>query len=457
MQHKNIDALEHAGIRRLLWTYFLPSFAGVILNSLYNIVDRIFIGQGVGALALSGVSTIFPIMLIQMGFGMMIGIGAGVRISINLGKKDFLKAEKVLGNAFILIIIISVFITALGFLIKGPLLRLFGASPETVKYANEYLNIILAGTIFGTMGFSLNNIIRSEGNARIAMFSMIISAGLNLILDPLFIFVFHMGVKGAAWATIISQCALMIWVIMHFAGKRAVIKLRAINFKLDKTIIWYIITIGFAPFSMQIAASFVQGSFNTQLIRYGNDIAVGAMGIINSYAMLILMSIIAVNMASQPIIGFNYGAGNFKRVKDTLKICLIAGTIISISGFLVAELFPETIVNLFNKNDDSLKSIGVPGLRIFMAAWGIVGFQIITSSYFQAIGKAGLATVLSMLRQVIILIPALFILPEFLNIRGVWLSAPLSDIVAGSVFGYFLIKEIKKINHKIATMNTSIL
>jgi Na+-driven multidrug efflux pump len=181
------------------------------------------------------------------------------------------------------------------------------------------------------------------------------------------------------------------------------------------------------------------------------------MGIINSYAMLILMSIIAVNMASQPIIGFNYGAGNFKRVKDTLMICLIAGTIISISGFLAAELFPETIVNLFNKNDDSLKSIGVPGLRIFMAAWGIVGFQIIASSYFQAVGKAGLATVLSMLRQVIILIPALFILPDFFNIRGVWLSAPLSDIIAGSVFAFFLIKEIKKINNKIATMNTSIL
>lgn len=449
MQHKNIDALEHSGIRRLLWKFFVPAFTGVILNALYNIVDRIFIGHGVGALALSGVSAVFPVMLIMMGFGMLIGIGAGVRISICLGKKDYQLADKVLGNAFVLIIIVSVFLTALGFAIKGPLLRFFGVGIETYQYANDYLNIILIGTIFSTMGYSMNNIIRSEGNARIAMYSMIISAGLNAILNPIFIFVLHMGVKGSAWATVISQLALVVWVLYHFSGKKAVVKLKPINFKLDKQIIWYILTIGFAPFSMQIAASFVQGTFNTQLIEHGGDIAIGAMGIINSYAMLILMSIIAVNMAAQPIVGFNFGARNYKRVKQTLNISLIAGTVISICGFLLAVIFPGLIVKLFNTKDFELINTGTQGLRIFMSAWAIVGFQIISSNYFQSTGKVGVAIFLSLLRQVLVLIPVLLILPGLIGINGVWLAGPISDIVAGIVCAMFLFKENKRLNQLI--------
>ncbi|MBN2484348.1 MAG: MATE family efflux transporter [Bacteroidales bacterium] len=453
MLHKNIEALEKGSIKRLLWRFFLPSFAGVILNSLYNIVDRIFIGQGVGALALSGVSAVFPVMLILMGFGMLIGIGAGVRLSITLGKKDFAMAEKVLGNAFVLIIIVSVFLTFLGFAIKGPLLQLFGVSSETFAYANSYLNIILPGTIFGTMGFSLNNIIRSEGNAKVAMYSMLISAGLNLLLDPLFIFVFDMGVKGAAWATVISQMALAVWVILHFTGKKAVIRLKPAKFRLEGEIIWYIITVGFAPFSMQIAASFVQGTFNTQLIKFGGDLAIGAMGIINSYAMLVLMSIIAVNMASQPIVGFNFGAKNFLRVKQTLKICLFAGSVISISGFLFAQVFPGLIVKLFNISNNELIDTGIQGLRIFMAAWPVVGFQIIASNYFQSTGKAGMAVFLSLLRQVLVLIPVLLILPDYIGLKGVWLSGPVSDMIAGIVCLWLLAREIKRLEYSVKTEN----
>jgi len=447
--HKNVEELEFKDIRKLLWKYFLPAFAGVIINSLYNIVDRIFIGQGVGAYALSGLSAVFPIMLIVMAFGMLVGIGAGVRVSINMGKKDFLRAEKVLGNAFSLIIIISILITVLGFAIKVPLLKLFGVGEDTFTYANDYLNIILFSTMFGMMGFSLNNVIRSEGNARIAMLSMIISAGTNIILDPLFIFVLNMGVKGAAWATMISQLLLCIWVLRHFTGKKAVIVLKTPNLKPDLKIIMYILTIGFAPFSMQIAFSLVQGTYNTQLIEYGGDLAVGAMGIILSVVMIIFMSIIALNMASQPIIGFNYGNKNFKRVKDTLVVCLRAGTYISLGGFAIVQLFPETIVRLFNKESEELLKIGVEGLRYFMAAWVLVGFQIVASSYFQAIGKAGIAAFLSLLRQVLILIPALFILPLHIGLTGVWLAGPISDTVAAFVCAVFLIREYRKLILKV--------
>jgi len=447
--HDNVNTLENARIPALMWKYFLPAFAGVIINSLYNIVDRIFIGQGVGALALSGLSAVFPIMLIMMAFGMLIGMGAGVRISINLGKKDLNRAERVLGNAFTLIIIMAVLLTITGFLIKDPMLRLFGAGDETVGYANDYLNIILFGSIFNMMGYSLNNLIRSEGNANIAMYSMLISAGLNLILDPIFIFVLNMGVKGAAWATIISQLVLMIWVIRHFRSKRSVIKLKSNNFKLEKEIIIYIITVGFAPFSMQMAASIVQGTFNTQLVKFGGDLAVGAMGIVMSVAMLIIMTIIAINMAIQPIIGFNYGAGDYRRVKETLMLAIKSATLVSVGGFLLIELFPHSIIRLFNNQSDELLEIGVNGLRIFLAALPIIGFQIIVSNYFQSIGKAGIAAFLSMLRQVIVLIPVLLVLPRYLGLTGVWLASPVADVASAIVVSFLLVKEIKRLNKAI--------
>jgi putative MATE family efflux protein len=448
--HKNVLALEQTGIRSLLWKNFLPAFAGVIINSLYNIVDRIFIGQSINAEALSGVSAVFPIMLILMGFGMLVGIGSSMRVSINMGKNDFPRAEKVLGNAVVLIVIISLLTTVLGFLAKEPLLKLFGVSDSTSNYANDYLDIILLGTLFGMMGFSINNIIRSEGNFKIAMVSMFLSAGINIVLDPIFIIWLDMGVKGAAWATIISQFFLALWVLKHFLGKHAVIKLRLKNLRLDTQIVLYIFAVGFAPFSMQLAASIVQGTFNTQLIKHGSDIAVGAMGIINSVTMLVFMSIIALNMASQPILGFNYGAKNLQRVKDTLLICLRASTFISFGGCIVVELFPEFIIKLFNTSSNELLLIGTKGLRIFMAAWGVIGFQIVASGYYQAIGKAGLATFLSLLRQVIILIPALIILPKHLGLTGVWLASPLADVLSAFVFGVFLIRELRILNTAIA-------
>ncbi len=448
-QAQNVRELEFERIPKLLWKYFLPAFAGVIINSLYNIVDRIFIGHGVGAMALSGLSAVFPIMVIMMAFGMLIGMGAGVRVSLNLGKKDFKRAEKVLGNAFVLMVIVALLIMIIGFLIKDPLLRFFGVNAKTFDYANEYLNIILLGSVFNIVGYSLNNLIRSEGSAKVAMVSMLISAGLNLILDPIFIFLLDMGVAGAAYATILSQLALCIWVIIHFRSTRSVIRLRMCNFILKRDIIWYILTVGFAPFSMQMASSLVFGTFNVQLVKYGGDLAVGAMGVIMSVAMLLVMTIIAINMAAQPVIGFNFGAKNYSRVRQTLVISLIFATIISVIGFTVSELFPRTIIKAFNNDSVELLEIGTRGLRLFLLALPLVGFQIITGNYFQSTGKAGLAALLSLLRQVIVLLPVLMLLPRYIGLDGIWLAGPIADTISAVITSVFLFRELKRLNKAI--------
>lgn len=453
---RNIYELETKSIGKLMWQYFLPAFTGVVVNSLYNIVDRIFIGHGVGAYALAGLSSVFPIMIIIMAFGMLIGIGAGVRVSINLGKKDIQRAELVLGNAFILIILISVLVTILGFIIKEPLLNLFGTSAETRGYATDYLDIILIGTLFNTMGFSLNNIIRAEGNAKIAMYSMLISAGTNLVLDPIFIFVFEMGVKGAAYATVISMMVLCVWVLWHFRSSKSVIKLKAANLKIVPEIFQHIVSIGFAPFAMQMASSMVQGTLNTQLVKYGGDMAVGAMGIINSVSMFLVMSVIAINMAAQPIIGFNYGAKNYKRVKQTLILGIKAATVISVLGWFVVELFPGTIIKAFNHNNVELLNIGIPGLRILLAALPIIGFQIVVGNYFQSISKAKTAAFLSTLRQVLLLIPAIMIFPSVWGLTGVWIAAPVCDILSAMIVTYFLLKELKLLNRQIHLNETGL-
>lgn len=441
--------LAELNVARLMLKFFIPAFIGVFVNALYNIVDRIFIGQGVGSIALSGISVIFPIMLIVMGFGMLIGIGAGVLVSINMGKRDMDKAEKVLGSSFLLMLLISVVITVIGFTIKGPLLHSFGATPETIQYANDYLNIILAGTVFQVVGFSLNNIIRAEGNARIAMFSMLISAGTNLVLDPIFIFGFGMGVKGAAYATVISMIVLTVWVLLHFRSSKSVVKLKAENIRFDSKILFEITAIGMAPFVMQIANSFVQGLINTKLIAFGGDLAVGAMGIVNSVATLIIMAIVAINMATQPIISFNYGAKSFSRVKETLRIAIISATAISVFAFILVESVPDTIVKLFNSSDTRLLDFGRDGLRLALAALPFVGFQVVTGNFFQSMGNAKIAVLLTLLRQVIILIPLLFILPNYFGLRGIWMSMPISDLCSAIIVCFFLINHWKKLNKAI--------
>ncbi len=421
--------------------YYWPAFIGVIATSLYNIIDRVFIGQGVGAEALSGITAVFPIMVIMMAFGMLIGMGGGVKLSIFLGEKKMDRAEKVLGNVFLLIIFISILVATLGFIIKQPMLEIFGATQTTMNYANDYLNIILFGVIFQMMGFSLNNLIRAEGNARKAMWSMLITAGINIPLDWLFIMKFGWGVQGAALATIISMMSLSVWVLIHFRSKHSVVPLKWHQIKYDPFIVKSIIAIGMAPFFMQIASSFVQGIFNSQLIKYGGDLAVGAFGIIMSVVVLVVMSIVALNMASQPIIGYNFGARNISRVKQTVRYGMIAATILALISWAILELFPAPIIKLFNNESEELREFGVRGIRIFSFMLPVVGFQIIVGNYFQSVGKAKIAAFISLLRQVIVLAPLLFILPKFYGLDGIWLASPVSDVIAALVSGTLMIRE----------------
>ena len=442
-------ALGNERVGLLIKRFYWPAFISVIISALYNIVDRIFIGQGVGSDALAGLSIVFPIVLIMMAFGMLFGVGTGVQISISLGEKDEEKAEKTLGNGFTLMILVSIFITALTFAIKTPLLNLFGATNNTLVYAQDYLNILLPATIFQVVGFSLNNVIRSEGNARVAMVSTLISAGANIILDPIFIFGFKMGVKGAAWATVLSMVLMFVWVFLYFVRKRSIVELKLSFMKLEMKYVKAIVAIGMAPFAMQLAGSVVQAVLNTQLINFGGDVAVAANGILMSIVQVIFMCIIAVNMATQPIIGYNYGAKNFSRVKETLIKGIFIASAISVGGFIFVQAFPGILVKMFNTTDTKLFEIGVRGVRIGMAASFLVGFQVVVGNYFQSTGKATLAMIISLLRQVIILTPILLILPKFIDLDGVWLSMPISSAISALIVLYYYRKELVRLHELI--------
>jgi putative MATE family efflux protein len=445
MEDKRLFELANHSVGALMWRYFWPAFIGVMANSLYKIIDRIFIGRYVGAEALSGVTAVFPVMVIMMAFGMLVGIGASVRLSLNLGRKDYSRARKVVGNTVFLVVVISVLVTTLGFVIKDPMLRLFGATDTTVAYANQYLNYILWGVILHEFGFSMNALIRAEGNARIAMYSMLISAGINIPLDALFIIHFGWGVQGAALATIISMAFLSLWVLIHFRSKRSVVRLDRKYIRLDLKIVWSILSIGLAPFAMQIAQSAVQALLNFNLIKYGSDLAVGAMGIVMSVGVIIIMSIVALNMATQPIIGYNYGAERFDRVRQSLKYGIVMASAFAVISWVFVQIFPEAIVRLFVDDSRDIMYYGVQGLRAYLLALPIVGYQIVAGSYFQSVGKAGTAIFLTLLRQIIVLIPMLLILPRFYGLTGVWYASPVADTVSGIVCAFLIIREWRKL------------
>lgn len=439
--------LGEENIGKLLIKFSIPAIVGMVVNALYNVVDRIFIGhiEGVGNIALSGVAVTFPISLIVMAFAMLVGIGTAALISIKLGQQKKEEAEHILGNAFTLIIIISLIVTVLGLIFLEPMLLKFGASKDTLPYAKEYISIILIGAVFQNIGFGLNNTIRSEGNPRVAMITMLIGAILNTILDPIFIFVFHMGTGGAAIATVISQAANTIWVLSYFFGGNSVLKIRYENLKLDTKIVKGIFAIGLSPFSMQLGASIVTIVSNRSLVKYGGDLALGAMDVIMSISMMVLMPTFGIIQGSQPIIGYNYGAKKYHRVKHALKLAILATTAVTTTGFIIIQLFSKQLISIFNK-DPELIAIGVHGIRIYLFMIPIIGFQIVSSNYFQAIGKARISIFLSLSRQVIILIPLLFILPTFLGLNGVWASGPSSDAISSIVTAVFLYVEIKHLN-----------
>ena len=436
-------------ISKLLMEFSIPAIIGMVVNTLYNIVDRMYIGniKDIGGLALTGVGITMPIMTIIMAFGMLIGIGTSARISLKLGEHKREEAEKHLGNAFTLIIIASVLITIIGLVFMHKILGLFGASADTEVYAREYMQIIFFGTIFNMLSFGLNHSIRSDGSPKVAMLSMLIGAGTNIILDPIFIFVFGMGVRGAAIATVISQVVSTIWILYYFTKGKSNLKIKREYLSLDKAIVLSIFSIGVSPFSMQIAQSVVQVLANNALKTYGGDLAIGAMTIINSVAMIFMMPIFGLNQGSQPIIGYNYGAEKYKRVKQAVKSATIVATIIVSIGWIITQAAPHLLISIFNR-DEQLVGIASTGMRIFLLMLPVVGAQVISSNYFQSIGKAKISMFLSLLRQVILLIPCLIILPKIFGLTGVWLAGAVSDGLSSLITLIIFFMSVRKLKDK---------
>jgi len=444
----NSRKLGEEKVSKLLMKFSIPAVVGMMVNAVYNLVDRIFIGNAVGSLGIAGTTIGFPVMMVIMAFGMLIGIGATSLISIRLGEQKKEEAELIAGNAMVLLIAISVLISAVGLLFITPILTAFGASGAVLPFARDYMRIILWGTVFSSIGFGMNNFIRAEGNPRIAMYTMLLGAVLNTILDPIFLFVFKWGMSGAAYATILSQAVSAAWVLYYFLGGRSQLKLRLKNLKIKLPTVGQIMALGAPPFAMQIAAGVLGVIMNRSLFTYGGDLAVSGMGVVMSVMMVLLMPVIGISQGVQPIIGYNYGAQKFDRVKEALKQGIMVATIIVCIGFLVTRLIPEQLVAMFNREDQELIKFGAHALRVFFIFLPIIGFQIISANYFQAVGKPKHSAFLSLSRQVLVLIPALLILPRFFALDGVLMAGPLADLASSILTGIWLYKELKNLDTK---------
>ncbi len=441
--------LEKESIAKLLIKYSLPAIVGMLVVALYNAVDRMFIGhiENIGYLAITGVGVTMPISTVIIAFEMLVGIGSSAVISKRLGEGKYNLAEKQLGNAFTLAIIIGLLITFTGFIFKNSLLILFGASSETLSYASEYIDIILIGVTPYILGFSLNTTIRANGNPRLAAVTLIVSCIANIILDPLFIFTFNMGIKGAAIATVISQCIVTVWVLIYYTVGKSNVKLKKRNFRLNIDLVKPVFFIGASAFAMQIATSIVQIAANNTLKLYGGDLAIGAMTTINSIVMLFLMAVFGINQGMLPIIGFNYGAKKYDRVRKTYILGTLGAIFILIIGWVLSFTFPKILVSFFNKDED-LINIAINGLKLYVIMLPISAISITGGNYFLSIGEAKSSMFLSLLRQVIIFIPLLFILPRFLGLNGVWISQAISDGLASIISLVFMYNEFKNLKLK---------
>ena len=443
----NQKYLAEESIGKLLLKYSIPAIIGMLVNALYNIVDRMFIGRipEVGSLALTGVGITMPIMSILLAFGMLIGIGSTANISLNLGRGKRDVAEKLIGNSVTLSLIVGIAITAIGLIFLNPILNIFGASANTLFYAKEYITVILIGSTFNILSFALNSTVRADGNPQMASFTMIVGCITNVILDYVFVFVFNMGIKGAALATVISQALTFFIILFYYTKGKSNLKLKTQNLKLEKSLIMMTFAIGIAPFATQIANSLVQVVANNALKTYGNDLAIGAMTIISSLNMVFMMPIFGINQGCQPIIGFNYGARKFERAKKTFIYATIAATVICTIGGILIQLFPQVAISIFN-NEAELTELAVKGLRIYLLMMPIVGINIVATSYYQSVGKAKMSMFVSLLRQVILLIPFTLILPTFIGLDGVWAAGACADLLSVVITIILIAKEFKSLN-----------
>ena len=432
-------------IGRLLRQYVLPAIIAQTAASLYNMVDSIFIGQGVGPLAISGLAVTFPLMNLSTAFGTLVGAGAAVMLSVLLGQKNYKAANKVLGNVVSLNIIIGLIFMAVALIFIDPILYFFGASENTLPYAKEYITIILIGNVITHVYFGLNAAMRSSGFPKKAMALTIFTVLFNTLLDPLFIFVFDMGIAGAAWATVLAQTVAMFIVLKHFSDKNKAFHFEKGIFKLDLRVAKDSLAIGMGPFLMNAAACLVTLFINQQLRDYSGDLGIGAYGICNRLIFMFIMICMGLNQGMQPIAGYNYGAKQYSRVKEVFWMTAKLGTVVTCICFIIGIFFPRIAVGIFT-HDQALMDMASHGFRILVIGFPIVGFQMIGTNFFQCLGMVKKSVILSLSRQILFLLPLLYALPLWHGASGVWMSFPISDLLSATLTAILLRRLFKKFN-----------
>lgn len=440
---KTPTALGTENIGKLLMQYAVPAIIAMTASSLYNMVDSIFIGHGVGALAITGLALTFPLMNLTAAFGSLVGVGASTLVSVKLGQKDYETAQQVLGNVLVLNVVLGLGLTVILLPCLDPILYFFGGSDETVPYARDFMQIILLGNIVTHLYFGLNAVLRASGHPKQAMYATVTTVVVNILLAPLFIFVFGWGIRGAALATMLAQLVAMCWQLHLFSDQSELLHFRRGIFRLKRKIVIDSLSIGMSPFLMNIAACFIVILINQGLKRYGGDLAIGAYGIVNRLAFIIVMIVMGLNQGMQPIAGYNYGARQYDRVTKVLKLTITYATIVTTVGFLAGMFMPHLLASIFT-SDEELINLAAHGLRIVVTFYAIIGFQMVTANFFQSIGMAGKAIFLSLSRQLLILVPCLIILPRFFGVEGVWWSMPVSDVLASLIAGVMLIMQFRK-------------
>lgn len=461
---KNPDAgrnfLGTQPIGKLLWKLAVPSVVAQLVNLAYNMVDRVYIGHisGIGSLALTGVGVSFPIIILISAFASLVGMGAAPKASICMGQQDDETAERILGSSTVFLTAIGLVLTVVLSLFARPLLMRFGASENTIGYAMDYLSIYLYGTIAVQLALGLNAFITAQGFTTTSMLSVLIGAGLNIVLDPLFIFVFGMGVRGAALATILSQAVSTVWVVAFLCGKRTRLKLHKKNLCIDWKVLAPCLALGVSPFIMQATEGIISVCFNSSLLRYGGDVAVGAMTILTTLMQLSMMPLSGLTQGAQPITGYNYGAGNADRVQASFKLLLRVCFAYSMGFWLLLNIFPAFFVHLFNSDDAALLAYTIPALRRYFAATGLFGIQIACQQTFIAIGNAKTSLFLALLRKVFLLIPLIYILPLFLpdKAAAVYLAEPVADALAVATTSVLFSIQFKQAMQRLRAQNSTL-
>ncbi|WP_167578676.1 MATE family efflux transporter [Jeotgalibacillus proteolyticus] len=434
-------------ISKLMVKFSVPAFIGMFVMAFYNIADTFYIARGVGTLAVAALSIAFPLQLIITAFAAAIGIGGSSIISRRLGAGKLKEANEVFGHVVWLVGLLSIIMVTIALTFLEPILVVFGATEDVLPYAMDYLSIILYGSLFQAFAMSSNNIVRSEGNAKVAMLTMIVSAGLNIILDPIFIFVLDMGVSGAAIATVISQAVGAVWILLYFKTGKSSLSFRWIGLLPDMKVVKEIIGIGSATFVRQVAGSLMFVAVNWMLVVHGGDTAVAIFGIINRIMMFAIMPMFGIVQGMQPIIGYNYGAQLYHRVSDTLKIGILVSSGIATFVWTVTMIFPGAMMSVFS-TDPVVIDGGEEAMRWIFLVAPIIGFQMVTGGLYQALGKAKISFILSMSRQLLFLIPLVLILPSYFGLMGVWLAFPLADLMAFLLSLYFVWRDRKQLFQK---------